>query len=111
MRNQFPHKWQCVQIPYFFWTLEQCDNSDINGTVICTKKPRELDCLIDNGTVYQGKVNVSKTGRPCLNWDHPDIQDVMSKRGVVSRTAGKSTKNATAVSGKITVKMLIFYIL
>jgi hypothetical protein len=110
MRNQFPHKSQCVQIPYFFWTLEECDNSD-NGTVICTKKPRELDCLVDNGTDYQGKVNVSKTGRPCLNWDHPDIQDVMSKRGVVSRTAGKSTKNATAVSGKIAAKMLIFYIL
>ena len=102
IRNQFPHSWNCVLAPYFFWTIADCDS---NGAVICKKKPRELDCTIANGTDFQGKVNVSKTGRPCLNWNDPDIQDFLSKRGVRSLTAVKSASDATARTGNSSIHL------
>ena len=100
MRNPFPYSPHCVQISYFFWTPADCDS---NGAVICKKKPRELDCIFGNGTDYQGKVNVSKTGRPCLNWNDPDIQDFLSKRRVRSAlTTEKPTNGTTDQTGKST---------
>ena len=77
LRNRFPHKEKCELLPSFFWTLDDCD---LNGAVVCKKKPRELDCVVGKGVYYQGIINVSETGKPCMRWDNAGVNDYMSKR-------------------------------
>ena len=96
-RNRFPHNSQCVIVPYFFWTLGECD---IGAAIICEKPSRDLDCVIGKGVDYKGKMNVSETGKPCLHWDDQGIQDFLGKRGWPSVTVAKSAvSDATVLPG------------
>ena len=77
LRNRFSYKEKCAVLPSFYWTFGDCD---LNGAVICKKKPRELDCIVGNGIYYRGNTNSSETGKPCMRWDDGGVNDYMSKR-------------------------------
>ena len=64
-------------------------------TSICVKKPRNIGCIIDQGSDYYGKGNVSVTGKPCLPWADPNIKAYLSKRLIDS---GADTKSVTYAS-------------
>ena len=77
LSNRFPHKDKCTVLPPFYWTLSDCD---LNGAVVCKKKRRQLDCIVGNSVYYQGTTNLSETGKPCMRWDNPGVNDYMSKQ-------------------------------
>lgn len=40
-----------------------------------------MECIIGNGTDYQGVVNVGESGQPCLYWNDPELDYIYSKDG------------------------------
>lgn len=76
LRNRFSYRNKCAALPYFYWTLGDCD---VAAVTLCKKKPRDIGCIVANGADYQGTANVSQTGVPCLNWNDPRIKHVLAK--------------------------------
>ncbi|XP_032783777.2 uncharacterized protein LOC116921556 isoform X1 [Daphnia magna] len=74
--KRFEYRNRCATLPYFFWTLGECD---IAAAAVCKKSPRDIGCVVGNGADYQGMANVSKSGTPCLAWNDPRIRHVLAK--------------------------------
>lgn len=90
LRNRYHYNDKCVVLPYFFWSLDNCDTMHY-VTSVCVKKPRNIGCIIDQGNNYYGKANVSVSGKPCLPWSDPNIRAYLSKRP----DSGADTKAVT----------------
>lgn len=103
LRNRFEYRSRCATLPYFFWTLGQCD---VAAAAVCKKSLRDIGCVIGNGADYQGSANISKTGLPCLPWSDPRIKHVLatSSRAAVAHLdrarRGGTTFSLSAGSSK-----------
>lgn len=75
LRNRFEYKERCATLPYFFWTLGDCE---VAAAALCKKSPRDIGCVMGNGADYQGTANISKTGMACLAWNDPRIRHVQA---------------------------------
>jgi hypothetical protein len=102
--KRFQYRNRCATLPYFFWTLGECD---VAAAAVCKKNTRDIGCVVGNGADYQGIANVSKTGLPCLGWNDPRIRHVQAipsraAVAVLDSAAAKSSPRSslTANSGK-----------
>ena len=89
--KRFQYRNRCATLPYFFWTLGECD---VAAAAVCKKNTRDIGCVVGNGADYQGISNVSKTGLPCLGWNDPRIRHVQaipSPRSSLTANSGKET--------------------
>lgn len=92
LRNRFRYRSKCATLPYFYWTLGDCD---VAAATLCKKKPRDIGCIVGNGADYQGTANISQTGMPCMQWSDPRIQH---SQAAVSRAAVARLDHAAARS-------------
>ena len=101
LRNRFQYEKECATVPYFFWTLESCNEG---GVALCKKSQRDIGCQVANGVDYKGTANVSKTGQPCLAWNDPRIRHIQvqnARAAVAALDSGDrlSTKLVSTDSG------------
>jgi len=90
LRNRFRHRSRCATLPYFYWTLGECD---VAAATLCKKKPRDIGCIVGNGADYQGPANVSQTGSLCMHWSDPRIRH---SRAEVSRVSVAQLDHSSA---------------
>lgn len=104
LRNRFEYRNQCSVLPYFFWTLGDCD---VAAAVVCKKAPRDIGCVFGNGADYQGTANVSQSGTPCLAWSDPRIRHIQAKpsRAAIARSDALRAAEIRITAGS---SMLIF---
>lgn len=99
--KRFEYRNRCATLPYFFWTLGECD---IAAAAVCKKSPRDIGCVVGNGADYQGMANVSKSGTPCLAWNDPRIRHVLAKPSraavAVLDSAGAKSSLTASSAGK-----------